>query len=76
MTATAAPAVELDKLVGMNEVAKYLPTPKHINTVWHWVYHGVRGYKLPTRLVGGRRYTTPREIQEYLAQLTRAANGG
>jgi len=71
----SAVAADPGKLVGMNEVQQYLPVPKSIGTVWNWVYHGVRGYKLPTRLVGGRRYTTPGDISAFLEQVTRAANG-
>lgn len=39
----------------------------HIATIWRWVLHGVRGQRLPTILVGGRRYVLKSDLEAFLA---------
>jgi len=38
----------------------------HVATIWRWYLHGVRGRKLPTRLVGGRRYVFSADLDAFL----------
>jgi len=38
----------------------------HISTVYRWTYHGVRGNRLRSFLVGGRRFVLPDDLQEFL----------
>jgi predicted DNA-binding transcriptional regulator AlpA len=41
-----------------------------VQSVWRWALNGVRGgIKLPTALRGGRRYTSPRSIEQFFARL-------
>lgn len=41
-----------------------------VQSVWRWALTGVRGgVKLPTALRGGRRYTSPRSIEQFFARL-------
>jgi hypothetical protein len=47
-------------------------TNPHVATIWRWATSGVRGVKLRTWKVGGRSYTTPFAVREFLAAL----NGG
>ena len=49
----------------VNQVAKRLPV--HVATVWRWVLHGVRGKRLNSHLVGGRRYIYGRDLLTFLA---------
>jgi Protein of unknown function (DUF1580) len=39
----------------------------HVGTVWRWSLHGVRGRKLPTLLIGGRRYVLAADLEAFLA---------
>lgn len=41
----------------------------HASTVWRWVLHGVRGTKLRSIRVGGRRYITESDWLEFSAAL-------
>lgn len=47
----------------------------HFSTVWRWALRGVKGVRLPTVQVGGRRYTTAEAFQWWSRQLTAIANG-
>ncbi len=39
----------------------------HIATVWRWVHQGVRGRRLKSRLLGGRRYLLEQDLDAFLA---------
>lgn len=41
----------------------------HPATVWRWATSGVRGVRLRSRLVGGRRVTTEADIEVFLNAL-------
>lgn len=38
----------------------------HSGTVRRWTIHGVRGKRLPSFLIGGRRYVTSVDLAEFL----------
>jgi hypothetical protein len=40
----------------------------HVATVWRWMLYGVRGKKLKSRLLGGRRVILEEDAQAFLAQ--------
>jgi len=40
----------------------------HVATVWRWVLHGVRGRKLASIHVGGRRYITRSDLDTFLRE--------
>lgn len=44
----------------------------HICTPWRWHLHGIRGRRLPTVLIGGRRFVLARDLEAFLE----AANEG
>lgn len=46
----------------------------HPATIWRWATSGVRGVRLHSRLVGGRRVTTESEIEEFLEALRGSAS--
>jgi len=48
-----------------NEVARTLGI--HIATVWRWILHGVRGRKLSSVVIGGRRYITREALTDFLS---------
>jgi hypothetical protein len=45
------------------------------STVWRWTTRGVKGTRLTTFAVGGRRYTSPALFDEFVAATTAAATG-
>lgn len=51
--------------LSMAEVARELQV--HITTVWRWASKGVRGRRLGTVAVGGRRFVLRRQLDEFLA---------
>ncbi len=50
--------------LSLREVAKSLNV--HVSTVERWVNHGVRGRKLSSLLIGGRRFVTEEAISKFI----------
>ena len=50
----------------VREVSRLVPGRPHCQTVWRWVLAGVRGRKLASVLVGGRRYVPGQAILDFL----------
>ena len=50
--------------LSLNEVAKQLNV--HISTVFRWSFRGVRGRRLKSFLVGGRRYVDADDLAQFL----------
>ncbi len=46
-----------------------------IPTVWRWRQRGIRGIRLETCLVGGRRYTSRESFNRFVESTTAAADG-
>jgi Protein of unknown function (DUF1580) len=59
-----------EELLSLAEAAKRLSNHPHISTVWRWSLRGVRGVRLQTIAVGGRRYTTATYLEEFVAHLS------
>jgi hypothetical protein len=64
--------IETEWLLSLSEAAKELPGRPHISTLHRWRLRGVRGVKLDTVLVGGRRFTS----REALVRFTDRINSG
>jgi hypothetical protein len=69
--------IACEQLLTFNQAAQYLPERSRPSaaTWWRWWRTGVRGVRLETVLVGGRRYTTKDSVQMFAARLTAAADG-
>jgi len=52
--------------LSLRDVANQLPSRPHINTIRRWILQGARGRKLDAKQVGGRWFTTPEAVQEFL----------
>jgi excisionase family DNA binding protein len=51
-------------LLSITEVAKHLKV--HVGTPHRWIHSGVRGRRLPSMLMGGRRYVRISDLEEFL----------
>jgi len=57
----------IEQLVSFDDAADYLPSNPHRATVWRWSQRGVRGVRLESVLVGGKRFTSREAIDRFLA---------
>jgi hypothetical protein len=64
-----------ETLLTLAEAARSLPGRPHLSTLQRWRLRGVRGVKLETILVGGRRVTSQEAIERFAAATTAAADG-
>lgn len=55
----------------ITQASHLLPGRPHVSTLHRWRLRGVRGVRLQTCLVGGRRYTT----REWLVEFINATSG-
>ena len=67
--------IHAESLLPINQVPKALPEPPHVATVWRWIQRGVRGIKLETVLVGGKRYTSAEKLQAFVVESGSASMG-
>ena len=67
--------ISTENSLSISAAANSLPGRPNVSTVWRWISRGVRGVKLQTFCVGGRRYVTKESLENFLAQTTAAANG-
>lgn len=63
-----------ESFIPLNAATKHLPGRPHRATLWRIALRGSHGIRLRTVVCGGRRFTTLRWIEEYLAARTAAAN--
>lgn len=64
-----------ESAVSVNAAANLLGV--HTSTVARWIMKGVRGRKLPSLLIGGRRYIQTQELEAFInlpAQSTETVN--
>lgn len=70
---------DAERPISFNEAADLDLLPKKTRpayTTWYrWWKKGVKGICLQTLVVGGRRYTTRRFVEEWITAVTNAANG-
>ena len=59
--------VESETLLTFSQAARQIPGRPGISTIHRWWRRGVRGIKLATTLVGGRRYTSSEAIARFIA---------
>jgi len=59
--------------VSMTELARQMGVT--IPTIWRWRQRGIRGVKLETFLIGGRRFTTTEAHRRFVEASTLAADG-
>jgi hypothetical protein len=64
-----------ETLVSLTEASKILPGRPCCSSLWRWYARGVRGVRLETLVVAGRRFTSREAIERFVAATTAAANG-
>ena len=64
-----------ETLLSFSQAAKVLPGRPHLSTLHRWRLRGIRGVKLETVLIGGRRFTSCEALERFCAAVTAAANG-
>lgn len=62
-----------ESLLTLSAAATMLPGRPHISTMHRWRLRGVRGVRLETILVGGRRYTSWQALERFAASITSTA---
>src|SRR5271154_5104019 len=65
----------IELLISLAAASKLLPGRPSITTLWRWHHRGVRGVKLETVVIGGRRYTSREAIARFIAATTAARDG-
>jgi hypothetical protein len=61
--------ISTEELLSFPEACEKIPGRPHLATLHRWRLRGVRGVKLESCLVGGRRYTSVQAIERFCAQL-------
>ena len=61
--------------VSLAEASHLLPGRPHLSTLHRWRLRGVRGVKLETFLIGGRRFTSREALERFIERTTAAAHG-
>src|ERR1700693_2274636 len=68
-----APTALDEKPLTLAEAARLLPKRPNPATLWRWRTRGVRGVRLKTSLIGGRRSVTRAALQQFIKPDTAAA---
>jgi Protein of unknown function (DUF1580) len=64
-----------EPLLTFREAARELPGSRHVSTLHRWRRCGIRGNKLETLVIGGRRYTSLAALQRFAQLTTESAPG-
>lgn len=64
-----------ERLLPLSAAARMLPGGVHVSTLHRWRLRGIRGIRLETLLVGGRRHTSVEAIDRFCQAVTAAAAG-
>ena len=64
-----------EHLVTLTEASRIIPGSPHFSTLWRWYQRGIRGTRLETVIVGGRRFTSREAIKRFIARTTAARDG-
>ena len=64
-----------DDLLTFPQASREIAGRPHVSTIHRWRLNGVRGVRLETVLVGGRRFVSRDALDKFIAQTTAAADG-
>jgi Protein of unknown function (DUF1580) len=57
--------IATERLLSFTQAAKALPGRVHLSTIHRWRLGGVRGIKLESVLIGGKRLTSAEALQRF-----------
>jgi hypothetical protein len=57
----------------MGEASRLLPNKPNPATLWRWRTKGIRGVRLTTVMVGGRRFVDTAELDRFIAAVSAAS---
>ena len=63
------------QLISLKEATRLLPGTPHISTLHRWRLRGIRGLRLPMKLIGGKRFLDLAEWELWVAKVSAAADG-
>ena len=67
--------IHREHLLTFPQAAKRLPGHPHLSTLHRWRLHGVRGTRLETCRIGGKRFTSREALERFALATTAAADG-
>jgi len=67
--------IHSESVLSLAQAASSLPGRPHLSTIHRWRLHGIRGIKLETFLIGGRRFTSRESLERFSERITAVANG-
>ena len=66
---------EREEIVTLTAATKTTPCRPNVATLWRWRTKGIRGIRLETMMIGGRRVTSREALSRFFAATTAAADG-
>jgi hypothetical protein len=72
--------ISTETVVTLTQATRHVPSRRQgaktaVSTVWRWAMRGIRGVKLETLMVGGRRCTSTEALQRFYERVTAATDG-
>ena len=67
--------IHTERIISFHDAAKSFPGRPNLSTLHRWRLAGVRGVRLETLLIGGRRVTSAEALQRFAEATTAAADG-
>lgn len=67
--------LELDRYLTFPEAAASLPGKPSVSTIHRWRLKGVRGIRLSTVVIGGRRFVDRAALEDFIRATTLARDG-
>jgi hypothetical protein len=58
-----------EQLISIRDASALIPGSPHISTIWRWILRGVKGHRLESISVGGRRFTSKESVNRFLESL-------
>lgn len=71
----ASDAIDLEDLVPFPDAPSIVPGRPDISTLHRWRTKGVRGVRLVTVRIGGRRFVSRKSLEQFSARLTAVVDG-
>lgn len=61
--------------VPISAAPKHVPGRPHAATIFRWHQRGIKGVRLETYVVGGKRYTSKEALRRFIERTTEARDG-